>query len=62
MPTSDYKDEITEEVFEMYFSKHPIPEEIVNPKTGNSAKRLFSSTIGFEFKGSGFYETDYKNK
>lgn len=24
--------------------------------------RIISATQGFQFKGSGFYETDYKNK
>ena len=25
-------------------------------------KRIISATKGFQFKGSGFYETDYKSK
>lgn len=62
MPTSDYQDEITQEIFEEYFSKRPIPETIINKKTGNVAKRIYSGNVGFEFKGTGFYQTDYKNK
>lgn len=27
-----------------------------------NTKRIISATRGFDFKGSGFYETDYKNK
>ena len=62
MPTADYKDTVTEEVFEIFFKTHPIPEKAVNPKTGNESLRIFSGNVGFEFKGTGFYETDYKNK
>lgn len=28
----------------------------------NDTYRIISITRGFEFKGNGFYETDYKNK
>lgn len=62
MPTSDYQDSVTNEVFEMYFPKHPIPETVENPNTGNVSKRILTSNVGFEFKGTGFYETDYKRK
>lgn len=30
------------------------------PKCGKRAKRLISGGVGLVFKGSGFYETDYK--
>jgi predicted nucleic acid-binding Zn ribbon protein len=62
MPTADYKDQLTEEVFEMFFNKHPIPETVENPNTGNLSKRIYSGNVGFEFKGTGFYATDYKGK
>ncbi len=32
------------------------------PKCGGSLKKLFPTGVGFVFKGSGFYETDYKRK
>lgn len=31
------------------------------PVCGRSAKRFISGGAGFVFKGSGFYQTDYKN-
>ena len=31
------------------------------PKCGKSARRIISGGAGFVFKGSGFYQTDYKN-
>ena len=31
------------------------------PKCGAPAKKIFSGSVGFIFKGSGFYITDYKN-
>lgn len=32
------------------------------PKCGKKTQRLISGGSGFIFKGSGFYETDYKRK
>lgn len=62
MPIVDYKDSVTDEVFEVYIRTGEIPEEVMNEKTGNKAVRQYSGNVGFEFKGSGFYETDYKRK
>lgn len=62
MPTADFQDDITKEVFEVFFRSHPIPETVVNEKTGNNSTRVYSGNVGFEFKGSGFYATDYKGK
>jgi predicted nucleic acid-binding Zn ribbon protein len=62
MPTCDFRDEVTGEVFEEYFRSHPIPENIINAATGNNSSRVYSGNVGFEFKGTGFYATDYKNK
>jgi len=62
MPTADFKDNITEEIFEVFFKSGPIPNDTVNPNTGNKADRIFSGNVGFEFKGTGFYATDYKGK
>ncbi|MBN1620605.1 zinc ribbon domain-containing protein [candidate division WOR-3 bacterium] len=36
--------------------------EIQCPFCGAAAKKIISSGIGFIFKGSGFYKTDYKDK
>lgn len=60
MPIADYKDEQTGEIFELLIKSGPIPEEVINEKTGNKAVRVYSGNVGFEFKGTGFYETDYK--
>lgn len=62
MPTVDYKDDVTGEVFEEFIKSGKIPEKMKNPKTGNESSRIFSGNLGFEFKGSGFYATDYKGK
>lgn len=63
MPTVDYKDKITGEVFEVFHRTKDIPDIVINPKTGNESDRIFSTgSFGFEFKGPGFYATEYKNK
>ncbi len=62
MPTADYIDTVTNEIFEKFFVSRPIPETVINENTGNEARRIYSGNIGFEFKGTGFYETDYKKK
>lgn len=62
MPIVDYKDSVTGEVFEVYIRSGDIPQEIINDKTRNKSERIFSGNVGFEFKGTGFYETDYKRK
>jgi len=62
MPIVDYQDLGTGEIFEVYIRSGEIPEEMINENTGNKAKRIYSGKVGFEFKGAGFYETDYKNK
>lgn len=62
MPLIDYKDEITGDVFEVLIRTSDVPEKIKNPDTGNDSVRIYSGHVGFEFKGSGFYQTDYKNK
>jgi putative FmdB family regulatory protein len=32
------------------------------PKCNQTARRVISSSVGFVFKGSGFYATEYKKK
>ena len=36
--------------------------EILCPLCGKKARRCITSVGGFILKGSGFYQTDYKNK
>lgn len=62
MPIVDYKDSVTGEIFEVLIKSGDIPQEIINEETGNKSERIFSGNVGFEFKGTGFYETDYKRK
>jgi predicted nucleic acid-binding Zn ribbon protein len=62
MPLVDYKDCETGEIFEVLIKSGDIPQEIINEETGNKSERIFSGNIGFKFKGTGFYETDYKRK
>ena len=60
MPTYDYKCNSCGELFE-YFQKitdSPIAE---CEKCGGKLKRLISGGAGPIFKGTGFYQTDYKN-
>ena len=63
MPMVDYKDLETGDVFELYIRSKDIPDTVKNPETGNDSERLFTiGSVGFEFKGPGFYATEYKNK
>ncbi len=59
MPTYDYKCPKCGNQFEL-FQKITEPAEAPCPKCGTTAKRLISGGHGIVFKGSGFYETDYK--
>lgn len=62
MPTYDYECQACKHTFELFqmMSEKPIKK---CPKCGkNKVKRLIGSGMGIIFKGSGFYETDYKRK
>jgi putative FmdB family regulatory protein len=59
MPTYEYKCPKCGTRFER-FQKITEPPTLPCPKCGASAQRLLSGGIGVVFKGSGFYETDYK--
>lgn len=61
MPTYDYKcpkcEQITSHLHKM--------SEMLNiscPDCSRILSKCMSAGIGLHFKGSGFYETDYKNK
>lgn len=61
MPTYDYKCTECGHTFE-YFQKmtdNPLEE---CPQCKGKLKRLIGAGAGPIFKGSGFYQTDYKNK
>ena len=59
MPTYDYKCPKCGTKFER-FQKITSKPELPCPKCGTTAPRLISGGSGIVFKGSGFYETDYK--
>ena len=60
MPTYEYKCEECGHLFEKF---QKMTDEPVRkcPECGGKVKRLISSGAGLIFKGSGFYQTDYKN-
>ena len=60
MPTYDYKCEKCGYEFERFQN---IKDKALTscPECGGSIKRLISTGAGIIFKGSGFYQTDYKN-
>lgn len=59
MPTYEYKCPKCGKRFER-FQKITAPPEFPCPQCGTTAERLLSGGAGVVFKGSGFYETDYK--
>jgi len=61
MPTYDYECEKCANKFELFqkMSDEPVAK---CPACGGKAGRLISPGSGIIFKGSGFYETDYKKK
>lgn len=65
MPTYDYECSKCGKIFEHFQSMTSphltdCPDEACGGK--QTLKRLIGSGAGIIFKGSGFYETDYKNK
>jgi len=61
MPTYDYKCTNCDYKFE-YFQSMKDPLLQVCPECSGKLKRLIGTGSGLIFKGSGFYETDYKRK
>ena len=59
MPTYEYKCEKCKHLFEAFHSMSAKPLKKC-PECGGKIKRLFGTGAGIIFKGSGFYETDYK--
>ena len=60
MPTYEYRCKSCGHEFEEFQSMSADPL-VMCPKCANpSLKRLMSSGVGLVFKGSGFYQTDYK--
>jgi putative FmdB family regulatory protein len=61
MPTYEYKCSECGYTFELFQSMSAEPVKVC-PKCNGYVKRLIGPGLGPIFKGTGFYETDYKNK
>ncbi len=61
MPTYEYKCKKCGHKFEVFQSMTAEPVKTC-PKCKGEVKRLIGAGAGPIFKGSGFYQTDYKNK
>jgi len=61
MPTYEYRCKKCGHEFERLqrFSEKPVSK---CPECGGKVERILGAGAGFIFKGSGFYETDYKRK
>ena len=66
MPTYDYKcpscHEIEEFTHKMNETIQPFCYKCYHQNKPADMKRVINVGLGVHFKGSGFYETDYKNK
>ncbi len=60
MPTYEYKCKECGYVFELFQTMSAEPVKIC-PKCKGEVKRLIGPGAGPIFKGTGFYQTDYKN-
>ena len=61
MPTYDYKCKDCQHTFE-YFQPMTAAPLTECPQCGGNLKRVIGTGAGPIFKGSGFYQTDYKSK
>ena len=61
MPTYEYQCKKCDYVFEQFQSIKDAPLKKC-PKCKGAVRRLIGTGAGIIFKGSGFYETDYKKK
>ena len=60
MPTYEYLCEECGYRFERFQNMSEEPVKVC-PRCGQKVRRLIEGGVGFIFKGSGFYATDYKN-
>ena len=61
MPTYEYRCKLCEHEFELFQSMSDKPKRTCPECGKRGAERLISSGAGVLFKGSGFYETDYRS-
>ncbi len=62
MPTYDYQCQACGHNWELFQSMNDSPVKSCPKCKKRKAKRLLGMGAGIIFKGTGFYETDYKNK
>jgi len=63
MPNYDYKCEKCDHVFEVFQSMNdPKLTDCPQPDCDGTVKRLLGTGAGIIFKGSGFYQTDYRSE
>ncbi len=62
MPTYDYECTACNHKFELFQMMSAEPKKTCPKCKKKKLRRLIGSGIGIIFKGSGFYETDYKRK
>jgi putative FmdB family regulatory protein len=61
MPTYEYKCPICQDKIELFHAIIDTPR-ISCKECETTMNKGFGGGVGVHFKGSGFYETDYKNK
>ena len=63
MPTYDYYCEKCEKTFEIFQSMNDKKlKKCIDEECNGSVERLLGTGAGIIFKGSGFYETDYRSE
>ena len=62
MPTYDYQCQACNHTWELFQSMNDSPVSTCPKCKKRKAKRLLGLGAGIIFKGTGFYETDYKTK
>ena len=62
MPTYDYSCDACEHEFEVFESITAEPQKKCPKCKKNKLRRLFGAGAGLVFKGSGFYQTDYRSE
>jgi len=61
MPTYDYSCDACQHEFEVFESISAEPQKKCPKCKKNKLRRLFGAGAGLIFKGSGFYQTDYRS-
>src|SRR5687768_8793482 len=62
MPTYDYNCDACDHQFEVFESIMAEPQKKCPKCKKNKLRRLFGAGAGLVFKGSGFYQTDYRSE